>query len=154
MSLPKILTPQKRLFWGPGPLLHRFEPIHWRVQGFLGWVPTTKTRRFFLPPKKIVDSRAFFEVFAHSVTLFYQFLLCVVEEMETGDPESRWTRSDGFSSWRSSTENPPPTGTSPLKYGWKWSGLMKTHWFPEYKGGSQSRLLLGQGYVARAGGKG
>ena len=30
------LTPQKWLFWGPGPLLYRFKPFHWRVQGFLG----------------------------------------------------------------------------------------------------------------------
>ena len=29
-------TPQKRLFWGTGPLLYRFQPFHWRVQGFLG----------------------------------------------------------------------------------------------------------------------
>ena len=33
----RILTPQKWLFWGPGPLLYRFKPFHWRVQGFLGW---------------------------------------------------------------------------------------------------------------------
>ena len=32
----RILTPQKWLFWGPGPLLCRFKPFHWRVQGFLG----------------------------------------------------------------------------------------------------------------------
>ena len=34
----RILTPQKWLFWGPGPLLYRFKPFHWRVQGFLGLV--------------------------------------------------------------------------------------------------------------------
>ena len=34
----RILTPQKCLFWGPGPLLYRFNPFHWRVQGFLGKV--------------------------------------------------------------------------------------------------------------------
>ena len=32
----RILTPQNRLFWGPGPLLYRVKPFHWRVQGFLG----------------------------------------------------------------------------------------------------------------------
>ena len=31
-----ILTPQKCLFWEPGPLLYRFQPLHWRVQGSLG----------------------------------------------------------------------------------------------------------------------
>ena len=31
----RILTPQKWLFWGPWPLLYRFKPCHWRVQGFL-----------------------------------------------------------------------------------------------------------------------
>ena len=35
-ATPRILTPQKWLFWGPGPLLYRFKPFHWRVQGFLG----------------------------------------------------------------------------------------------------------------------
>ena len=30
-------SPQKLLFWGPKtPLLYRFKPFHWRVQGFLG----------------------------------------------------------------------------------------------------------------------
>ena len=33
----RILTPQKWLFWGPRPLLYRFKPLHWRVQGFLGY---------------------------------------------------------------------------------------------------------------------
>ena len=28
--------PQKCLFWEPGPLLYRFKPLHWRVQGSLG----------------------------------------------------------------------------------------------------------------------
>ena len=32
-----ILTPQKCLFWEPGPLLYRFQPLHWRVQGSLGF---------------------------------------------------------------------------------------------------------------------
>ena len=32
----RILTPQNLLFWGPWPLLYRFKPFHWRVQGFLG----------------------------------------------------------------------------------------------------------------------
>ncbi len=31
-----ILTPQKCLFWEPRPLLYRFQPLHWRVQGSLG----------------------------------------------------------------------------------------------------------------------
>ena len=45
-----ILTPQKCLFWEPGPLLYRFHPLHWRVQGSLGridfilpWTPVTWT---------------------------------------------------------------------------------------------------------------
>ena len=33
-----ILTPQKCLFWEPGPLLYRFQPLHWRVPGSLGWM--------------------------------------------------------------------------------------------------------------------
>ncbi len=32
----RILTPQNWLFWGPGPLLYRFKPLHWRVPGYLG----------------------------------------------------------------------------------------------------------------------
>ena len=32
----RFLTLQKWLFWGPRPLLYRFKPFHWRVQGFLG----------------------------------------------------------------------------------------------------------------------
>ena len=36
-SHPKNPDPSKAwLFWGPGPLLYRFKPFHWRVQGFLG----------------------------------------------------------------------------------------------------------------------
>ena len=37
-----ILTLQKCLFWEPGPLLYRFQPLHWRVQGSLGFVDFPK----------------------------------------------------------------------------------------------------------------
>ena len=33
-----ILTPQKCLFWEPGPVVYRFKTFHWRVQGSLGWM--------------------------------------------------------------------------------------------------------------------
>lgn len=49
-------------------------------------------RQVELFPVMVGELLCCYTVFAHSVTLFYQFLLCVVEEMETGDPESRWTQ--------------------------------------------------------------
>ena len=49
MSL-SILTPQKCLFREPGPLLYRFQPLHWRVQGSLGVT--------FFSDKRIISKRS------------------------------------------------------------------------------------------------
>ena len=46
-----ILTPQKCLFWEPGPLLYRFQPLHWRVQGSLGMLESHHVSLVFFEVK-------------------------------------------------------------------------------------------------------